>query len=193
MAFAAALVGAPQGASQAQTTQATDSSPLVIVVDKERVLRESAVAKRLAEMESKSRADLQSKLNALSEEIEREERELTELREDTAKEVFDERVRAFNDKVQQARRTFQRESEAIQREFARARQQASDALTPVLQQMLAEKGAELVIDRRSVLAARPGADLSSEAIERFDAATETLFQDLALDARESGAGGAAQE
>ena len=160
------------GASEAAAQEPTSS---IIIVDNERVLRESDVARRLAVIESAARAELQAKLNELTIDVEREEAELTTLREQLDKTEFDERVRAFNEKVQTARRTFQQENEALQRQFVRARQRVAEALPQVLSTMLADTGAEIVVDSRFVLAAKPDIDMSAEAIERFNVATAGLF------------------
>lgn len=147
----------------------------VIVVDKERVLRESAVAQRLAAQEKAARAALQAEYAELSRGMEAEEAEIAALREQVDKEVFDARVRAFNDTVQQSQRTIQRKNEEIQRQFVNARRQISEALAPVLFQLMEAKGAALIIDRRSVLAARAGAEMTDEVIAEFNAATAEMF------------------
>ncbi|MEO1612401.1 MAG: hypothetical protein AAFU55_08630, partial [Pseudomonadota bacterium] len=107
LAFAICLSAISSSAAVGQETGAAD----IIVVDKERVLRESDVARRLAEREGAARSALQQKLSQLTSEIEREEAELTTLRDEVGRAEFDERVRAFNEKVQAARRTFQQENE----------------------------------------------------------------------------------
>ncbi|MEL7462591.1 MAG: OmpH family outer membrane protein [Pseudomonadota bacterium] len=174
-------IGLSGAALNADAQSTAPEPPRIVVIDNERVLRESDVARRLSALEGAARAGLQSELSALTMEIEREEAELTTLRDQLPKEEFDERVRAFNETVQGARRTFQQRNEAIQRRFARARQDAAEILPRVLGEMLSDAGADIAVDSRSVLAARPGADMSAEAIERFNAATADLFTGATLD------------
>lgn len=169
LSLAAAPLSAP-----AQETPAPER-PRIVFVDKDRVLRESAVAERLTRLERAARASLQSEFAEFSKEIDAEEAELAALREQIAKDEFDDRVRAFNDKVQQARRTIQQRSEATQKQFQQARQQVAEALPPVLIDLMTREGAEMIVDVRMVLAARRDADRTAEAIRLFDAATADLF------------------
>lgn len=172
-AFAAQALVAGAGAAQAQAQ--AQNLGATIVVDKDRVLRESEVAGRLLQQERAARSALQKELEALNAGIEAEEAELTELRPRLAKEEFDARVRAFNDKVQAARRTFQEKNEAIQREFVAARRRVSEALNPVLRRILEQTGGAIVIDSRGVLMASSAVDKTNEAIRLFDEATQSLF------------------
>ena len=171
---ALACLSAPQAVAQS-TEQPKQPSLGVVVVDKERILRESAVARRLAAQERAARAALQEEWAGLRGEIETEEAEIASLRESLPKEDFDARVRAFNDKVHQTQRTMQQKNEEIQRQFVNARRKLSEALAPVLFQIMEVENAALVVDKRSVLAARSGADMTAAAIGRFDEATAGMF------------------
>lgn len=164
----------------AAAAQETAAPPLgVVVVDQDRILRESEVARRLAARDQEARRILQDESNALRAALEAEEAEIAALRGNASREVFDARVRAFNDKAQEARRSVQRRMEDIQRRFGQTRQRMAEALPPVLAEIMEEEGAAMVIDSRFVLVAREGADRTTKALERFNAATKGMFPELA--------------
>lgn len=159
--------------------QETPAPPLgVIIVDQDRILRESDIARRLAAREQEARRILQDESNALRAALEAEEAEIAALRGIAPKAEFDERVRAFNDKAQEARRSVQRRMEDIQRRSGQTRQRMAEILPPVLAEIMAEESAAMVIDRRFVLVAREGADRTAEALERFNAAAAGMFPEL---------------
>ena len=174
LAAALSLWLTPAGAQEAS------QPPLgFIIVDQDRILRESDVAKRLAARDQAARSLLQEESNALRAALEAEEEEIAALRGNAPKEEFDARVRAFNDKAQDARRSVQRRMEDIQRLSGQTRQRMAEALPPILAEIMEEEGAAMVIDRRFVLVAREGADRTEKALDRFNAATADMFPELA--------------
>ena len=162
-------------ASSALAATAQVQGPTILLIDKDRVLRESDVAERLAAIESKARAALQAELNELRSAMEAEENEIADLRQRADKTEFDERVRDFNDRVQETRRSVQQKNEALQRQFVEARRSVAEALGPVMAAILQSSGAQLIVDSRSILAARPDADVTEEALRRFNEATAALY------------------
>ena len=133
--------------------------------------------RRLAQRERAARRELQEELNSLRAAMEAEEAEIAAMRERAGKAEFDARVAEFNDKVQETRRSVQRRNEDLQRRFVQSRQRVAEALPHVLAALMEEKGAAMVVDSRSVLVARPGADMTAEALAAFNEATADLFPD----------------
>lgn len=144
--------------------------PTILVVDRERALRDSAAAQALAENERLARLALGEELEALRRALEAEEAEIAELRDSGDKAAFEARVRAFDIRVREARRESQAKGEALQARFVGARRALAASLDPILQAVLQESGAALILEARTVLAAPPGADVTDEVIRRFDAA-----------------------
>ncbi|MEX2520613.1 MAG: OmpH family outer membrane protein [Paracoccaceae bacterium] len=140
----------------------------ILIVDRERALRDSAPAEDLAIQEREARSALQAELDRLRRDLEAEEAEIAAMREIAPKEAFEARVRAFDARVRDARRESQAKGEAVQARFLAARRELAAALEPVLQQMLEETGATLIVDARTVLAARPGADVTEKVMKRFN-------------------------
>ncbi|MEM8753098.1 MAG: OmpH family outer membrane protein [Pseudomonadota bacterium] len=167
MRFVAALLILLVGSTTVVWAQ---SAPLrILIVDRERALTESEPAQRIAARERAERLSLRAFNDELQVELETEEAEIAALRETSTKEEFEERVRAFNVKVRDARQTSQRNIQAFQRRFEEARSALAERLTPLLIAMLEETGADLILDARDVLVARPGADVTDRLIERLNA------------------------
>lgn len=159
------------GGAVAQTTDLQ-----ILIVDRDRALSESEPARRIAESEQAERLALRSLNQQLQIELETEEAEIAAMREASSKEQFEERVRAFNIRVRNARQTSQTNIEAFRRRFEDARRGLSDMLPPILQQILQERGASLILDAATVLAAKPGADVTEEVIRRLNEAAPSEAQ-----------------
>ncbi|WP_340109169.1 OmpH family outer membrane protein [Pikeienuella sp. HZG-20] len=147
---------------------AADEAPRILSVDRERALSESAAAERLGVEEREARIALRGELDKLRADLEAEEAEIAALRETAPKEVFEARVRAFDARVREARETSQQKGEALQARFVSARRALSAALEPILRELLAETGADLILDARTVLAAAESVDVTDEVLRRFD-------------------------
>lgn len=166
---AALLIAAPLAAmAQGAERPAGYGDIPILIVDRERALRDSAPAEDLAIQERNARGALQAELDRLRRDLEGEEAEIAAMREIAPKDAFEARVRAFDVRVREARRESQAEGEALQARFIAARRDLAAALEPILQQMLEETGATLIVDARTVLAARPGADVTEEVMNRFN-------------------------
>lgn len=147
----------------------------ILLIDRQRVLSDSDPARRLRAAEQQRRVTLRQELDVIQDALEAEEAEISALRGQVDAAAFEARVQAFDVHVREARSRSQASGEALQAEFERARQQLVTASGPVLGAMLASHGADVVLDVRSVLIARPGLDVTEEAIGRLNAATTDLF------------------
>ncbi|MEM7523692.1 MAG: OmpH family outer membrane protein [Pseudomonadota bacterium] len=171
------LAAQTAGGSQAEAPRsgaAQAGGQQILIIDRERVLRESEAALRLAAWERAERLALGAELDALSNELEAEEAEIAALREGSEKDVFEARAEAFHERARLARRESQRKIQALQKRFVSAREDLAAALGPLLLELLVESGAALIVDARHVLVARPGADVTAEMIRRLNAAAGSL-------------------
>ncbi|MGB0506295.1 MAG: OmpH family outer membrane protein [Pikeienuella sp.] len=168
--FAQILIALALLTGQAHIAQAQQQQK-ILVVDRQKVLTDSNPARQLRELEIKRRTALRQALDRVQKELEVEEAEITALRGELARAAFQERVKTFDQKVRQARTAAQQQGEKIQSEFAVARGQLADALSPILQQISEREGADLIIDVTSVLIARAGVDVTNHAIELMNQAT----------------------
>jgi Skp family chaperone for outer membrane proteins len=157
---ATALVGGTAGAAPA---------PEVVVVSRERILREAEAAHRLRAAEEEMTARLQAQIDETKVRFADEEEELTRLRGELAGPEFEARVADFDQRVRQARRVAQERAAILQKGFQDARAAIVAALPALMERLRVEAGARLVVNAEQVLAADPSVDLTDRAIALFDA------------------------
>lgn len=163
--IAAVLVAALFVAQAAPAQQ----SAQVLTIDQDRLFAETDFGDRVA-------ASLAEEANALSTENRRieaeltvEERELTELRPTLSLEEFQALANAFDEKVQQIRIEQDAKSRELQAKTEERRQQFFTQIVPILGQIVRERGALVIMNRRDVFLSADSIDITEEAISRINA------------------------
>ncbi len=165
----AGLLPATSGSAQTLGySLGTPLAPQVRTIDQDRLYFESRFGRRVqADILSASQA-LEAENERLVAQLSARELELTEARAGLPPEEFRALADAFNDEAEAIRDDQARKSREIAR-FQEAEQlRFFDAVGPLLNELIAELGAELLIDSRAVLIAGDGVDLTDEAIARVD-------------------------
>lgn len=170
---AAAAPQLPTAAPEAAVSQAARSPaavrPSLLVVDQERLFVESAYGKQImAEIDRRTEA-LAAENRTIEAELVAEERELTERRSAMEVKAFRRLAEAFDTKVHSLRQTQDAKARDVTRLREEARQIFFSEAGTVLTQIVRERDAVVLMDRRSVLAAIPEADITDIAISRIDA------------------------
>jgi Skp family chaperone for outer membrane proteins len=164
---------APAAAQTPQPTPAPALRTEIVVVDIQRVLRDAAVAAELRRIEREEGQALRERLDALSEAFEAEEAELTSLRDQRDagtfdRDAFDRRVQDFDRRVRAARQEAQENSVAFQARFAQAFETLERRAGPVIAELMAARGATVVLDLRNVFVAANEVNMTAEVIARLD-------------------------
>lgn len=145
----------------------TPQSP-ILVIDFDRVFAESAFGARVtAETEREGRA-IAAENRKIEAELIEEERRLTDLRPTLEPEEFRELADAFDAKVQQLRDEQDAKARALGARSDEARRRFLTVAQPVLEGLLREAGATLILERRTVVVAADSIDITDRAIERID-------------------------
>lgn len=141
----------------------------VLVVESERLYSDSAFGKRVARELEEASAELASENRRIETELAEEERILTLQRPDLTPDAFRALADAFDEKV----RTIRREQETKARSIAQRQDDARavflNAVAPVLEVMMREAGAAVVLERRSVFLSLNAIDITQDALVRIDA------------------------
>jgi Skp family chaperone for outer membrane proteins len=98
-----------------------------------------------------------------------EERKLTDQRSKLSPDAFSGLADAFDEKVQKTRAAQAAKGRALNELVEKERQVFLAAAGPVLEQMMREAGAAVILERRSVFVSANAIDITDEAIERLDA------------------------
>lgn len=190
LAYAAALLLGLHGAS-AQVTSGSSPpvTPQILTIDQDRLFSETVFGGRVsAELESETSA-LTAENRRIEAELIAEERKLTDLRETMEPEPFQEMANAFDAKVQQIRAEQDAKSRNLQQRADAERQRFFREIVPVLGQIVRERGAVVILDRREVFLSADSIDITDQAISRINARLGVGPGPDAEDGPENGADG----
>jgi Skp family chaperone for outer membrane proteins len=163
--ISALLLTVPAQAQQLGTVQ----SP-ILTVEAERLFVQSQFGQRIArEIEAES-AVLAAENRRIEAELTAEEQDLTERRATMEPEAFRALADAFDAKVQDIRRTQDAKTRALNQRREADRVAFLQAAAPVLERLMREAGAAVILERGSVFLSLNATDITEEAVARIDAA-----------------------
>lgn len=164
-----ALAQQGRGYSLGETVGAAGGALVLRSVDEERLFRDSRFGQRVqAEIDAASRALEDENARLLAELTAREE-ELTAARATLSPEEFRAQAEAFD---QRAERIRQDQAQKLGRfaQFEESERRRFFGQTgPILQQVLRDEGAQILIAARAVIIGLPEIDMTAAAIEAIDA------------------------
>lgn len=163
--LAALVIGAPV-AGFAQSLGAPSSPILVIVQD--RLFTESIVGKEIVVRETEWRDALKTESRSIDAAFESEEIELTEQRANISKEEFRALAESFDARVVAARASQEEKSQDILKEMEDMRRRFFISAAPILQQIMTDYNAVVLLDQRSVLLSDNRINITDEAIRRLN-------------------------
>lgn len=160
------LVPAP--ALQAQSLGVVQSP--ILTVESDRLFSDSAFGKRLArEFEAES-AVLSAENRRIEAELTAEEKDLTERRPNMEPDAFRVLADAFDEKVNEIRRTQDAKARELTQKRDADRVVYLQSVAPILELMMRESGAAVILERSSVFISANVIDITDDAIRRIDEA-----------------------
>ena len=168
VSLAAALaLAAPAG--RAQDTPAPAPALRIAVISQDQLFIGSAFGKALQARADAALSELQAENQRLDAALELEERALTARRAALGLEAFRPLALAFDEKVKGIRTAQDNKSRELARLAEEGRQRFYQTARPVLEDLMRETGAAILLDRSTVLLAQDALDLTDRAIARIDA------------------------
>ncbi len=141
----------------------------ILTISAERLFSDSAFGRRVArEIEAES-AVLAAENRRIEAELSAEEKDLTERRAKMEPEAFRALADAFDAKVQEIRKTQDAKARDLVARRDAARVQFLRAARPVLEALMRDAGATVILERSSVFLSANSTDVTDAAIERIDA------------------------
>ena len=141
----------------------------ILTIDSDRLYRDSAFGQRvLREIEEQTSAFAEENL-LLEEQLESEEQALTEQRPDMEPSEFRVLADAFDARVQAIRVERDAKSRVIAAQLEDNRDRFLNAAAPVLETIMREAGAAVILERRGVFVSANAIDVTEIAIQRIDA------------------------
>ncbi|MEQ6203818.1 OmpH family outer membrane protein [Sulfitobacter sp. HNIBRBA2951] len=141
----------------------------ILTIDSERMFLNSAFGIRVAsEIEARGN-DLATENRQIELELAEAEQELTDKRATMTPAEFRPLADAFDTRVQETRQAQATKSRALNDLLEQEREVFLRAAGPVLQALMAEVGASVVLERRTVFISTNASDITAEAITRINA------------------------
>jgi Skp family chaperone for outer membrane proteins len=142
----------------------------ILTIDPERLYAESDYGQQTTREIEALGAELTAENRRIEEELTAEERALTEQRADMAPSDFRVLADAFDEKVQEIRREQDAKTRDLNRLLEERQVAFLNAAAPVLEQLMREAGAAVILERRSVFLSANAIDITQIAISRLNAA-----------------------
>lgn len=151
----------------------------IVVLDRAAILQFSKVgqdiARQMQTYANQAKNDLQAQGRALQKEGQQLQQQVAIL----APDVKQKRLEAFQAKERSLQGIAQRKDEQLKAGFAQARATMEQTLGPILQQLVKERGANLVLDKQAVVFANAsGFDITGDAINRLNQKLPSIKVDM---------------
>jgi Skp family chaperone for outer membrane proteins len=157
--------------AQEVVTQSVDAPVIasaILTIDKDRFFRLSAFGQRVRrEFEASGRA-LEAENREIEASLQEEEQALTAQRSQLPADEFRALADGFDLKVQDIRRQQSAKRQVITVQLELAERRFLEAALPILQQVMTEKGATLIVEKQSVFMSSSSIDITDQAIERIN-------------------------
>jgi outer membrane protein len=172
---APAAAGAPAAASAAASAVQT---PRIIVIDRQQLLQRSSAGKDIFTQTQNLSKQLETQLRTEETALQTEAVQLQQQLAILAADVRAQREKDFTAKQQAFQGRVQQRQAQIQASFNAAARQVEVALDPILQAIMRERGANMVLDRTAVIVATTDVDVTQLALQRLDRALPKVKVDL---------------
>lgn len=179
--IATLLMGAPARAQQSP-------APTIIIVDSTQVLRASKAAKDIQGQIDKQMAAYSKQVSQQENELQRMRDELERQRTVLAPEVFNNRMREYQQRFETLDRSVQGKRKALQQSYNEAMSKVENTALQIIADLAKERKANLVLTKAAVIFEADGFDVTGEVIKRLDAKLPSVAVNLPKDA--AGAGSA---
>ena len=142
----------------------------ILTIDVDRVFSSTITGQRISDGITQRATELAAENRRIEAELAAEELALTETRDTLGAAEFKPLADAFDEKVQRIRAEQEAKERQLQQLQDAETQEFLAAIAPVLSSLGNKYGAVVILDRRNVLLAADGVDITEEAIARIDAA-----------------------
>ncbi len=160
-----------QATTEVQDGRRVQVQSPILTVDSERLFRDSVLGQQITSEVETAGIALQEQNDRIAAELEKEELELTRKRAEMSPEDFRAVADAFDEKAQRIRGERAAELRELNQRLDDERRAFLQAAGPILEQIMREAGAAVVLEQRDVFISSLAVDITNAAIARIDAAT----------------------
>ena len=160
--------------------------PRILLIDRQAILRMSKVgqdvAKQVQTYADQAKADIAGQQKALQTEAQQLQQQVAILAADARQK----KVQAFEAKQAGMQAAAQRREASIQGGFMKAQSTIANALEPILQTLMQQRGANMILDKNALVYASPDAvkalDITQPAVDMLNQKLPSLKVSLATEA-----------
>ena len=175
---APAAAGAPAAAAAAAAAAGGVQVPRIVVIDRQTLLQRSAAGKDIFTQTQTMSKQMETQLRTEETQLQSEAVQLQQQLAILAADARAQREKDFTAKQQAFQTRVQQRQAQIQASFNAAARQVEVALDPILQAIMRERGANMVLDRSAVIVATSDVDVTTLALQRLDRALPRVKVDL---------------
>lgn len=140
----------------------------IAIVDTNLIVSTSAVAVDINRQVAQIQADMQTELQTKGNALRAEEESLKGQSAIMPQEAYNQKAQEFQQKAVDYQREVQIKRQQLEIAIANANAEIQRALKPILQKVLQDTGATLLIEKSFVLEQAPGLDVTTRVIEQLD-------------------------
>lgn len=170
LALAMALFVAPTAFGQNRPAPAPQGAPMpkILVIDRQALLRNSKVGQSIAQQVQAMTRSAETELKGENDALRREEAALQQQVAILAPDVKAQKIKAFEAKQAAFQQKVQLRQNQIRYGVAMAQRQVEAVAGPIVQGLMVQRGANLMIDRQAIVIGAPGLDVTPDAIRLLD-------------------------
>ncbi len=147
---------------------ASIASPVVAVVDVQRILQESLAAKSVQKQIDVQRSKFQAETEKEENALRKAEEDLSKAHDSLSSDAYGEREQQLRQRTLTIERHFESRRKVLDQAFADAKNAISAALLDIVQTAAHERGANIVLLKQQILWANPALDVTDEVLSRLN-------------------------
>lgn len=158
----------------AMATETKPVSTIIIVVDTNRIQRDSLAGKAIVEQREKYQQAFSAEFDAQRRQLQKDEMELAKQKNLLSQQAFEQRTRAFTEEVASFQRRYQAAIKALENSAAKAHNELQRITIETTSELASEVGAGLVLHKQTVFLHDERMDVTDRVIERINSRTPTV-------------------
>jgi Skp family chaperone for outer membrane proteins len=170
LSLTAAIISASPAAAQNAPPKpaAGTPAPVILVIDRSAILRASKVGQSIVAQVNGFTQAAEKEFKGTADNLRAQEQQLQQQIAILAPDVKRKKIQAFQAQQQAFQQKVQQRQAMIQGGVMQARQQVEAALGPILQGLMAERHANLLLDRNAIVLGTVNIDITGAAVQRLD-------------------------
>lgn len=175
------LLAAATAQSAYAAAPTTGAAPVarILIIDLRRAVSASKVGQSIQDQVNQLKTQAQSQLKGEADSLRKDKAALEQQAAILAPDVKARKAKAFEAQVASFQKKLQERGNLIQGGMLKANQQVEEALGPILQGIMQERHATVLLDRSAVLLAPNAIDVTGVAVQRLDMKMPSVKVELA--------------